>query len=135
MESFSPVPYNDKETDGNATIGYGHKLHDGPVTAKDLDDYKGGISRSDADRLFFRGDLDTAEGEIHRNVKVPLTQNQFDALVSLIYNAGGWAFYQSPLRKLLNEGDYNGVMRAIPGWKSRGISNRRHQEQALFGRR
>ena len=131
-EGLTCCVYND--TSNNATIGYGHKLHPGPATSKDLYDYKGGMSQTEAEKRF-QGDVSTAEGEIHRNVEVPFTQNQFDALVSFVFNAGTRTFYNSKLRGLLNEGDYFGAAKEFDSSRSGGNAGRRTQEQARFGSR
>ncbi|WP_392565695.1 lysozyme [Utexia brackfieldae] len=62
------------------TIGYGHTLN---VKRMDF------ISEQEADCLFMQ-DLYKVEQSIKKLVKVPLTQNQCDALCSFIFNVGGW---------------------------------------------
>ena len=53
-----------------------------------------------------RDEMRTHERDVERIVKVPLTQGQFDALVSLSYNIGSGALERSTLMKHLNAGDY-----------------------------
>lgn len=71
-------------------------------------------------------------------VKVPLTQGQFDALCSFIYNLGAWAFEGSTLLRKLNAGDYNGVGKEFHKWvyadgrKLPGLITRRRKEAELF---
>lgn len=111
------------------TIGYGH-------TGADV---RGGLTipLSEAERLLTR-DLRVAEGHVNDAVKVKLTQNQFDALVSFVYNVGGGAFRSSTLLKLLNAGDYEGAANQLPRWNKdngkvvKGLTNRRHEERELF---
>ena len=86
-----------KDGGGVWTIGYGH-------TGSDVREGLT-IPLSEAERLLTR-DLRVAEGHVNDAVKVKLTQNQFDALVSFTYNLGGGAFRSSTLLKLLNAGDY-----------------------------
>ena len=68
---------------------------------------------------------------------VPLTQNQFDALVSLTYNIGSGAFNNSTLLKL-NKGDYQGAADQFLVWNKadgkvmKGLVRRREAERALF---
>lgn len=114
------------------TIGYGH-------TGADV---RGGLTipLSEAERLLTR-DLRVAEGHVNDAVKVKLTQNQFDALVSFVYNVGGGAFRSSTLLKLLNAGDYEGAASQLPRWNKdngkvvNGLTNRRHEERDLFLRK
>ena len=92
--------------------------------------------------LFFDADEDLKkfENSIKKLVKVPLTQNQFDALVSLVYNIGSGNFYDSTIRRVinLNIGDIEEYRRAWMMWvKSRGkvlkgLVRRREAEFKLF---
>ncbi len=86
-------------------------------------------------------DLDEAEATINSRVTVPLTQPQFDALTSLVFNIGGGAFRKSTLLQKLNTGDYAGAAAEFPRWvKARGrilpgLVIRRAAERQLFERR
>jgi lysozyme len=111
------------------TIGYGHT---GP------DVYAGKtISLEEAKRLA-AVDIEEASGAVNSGVKVELTQNQFDALVSLTYNIGNTAFLRSTCLKKLNVGDYNGAAEALTWWNKDngkvipGLVNRRKAEKELF---
>lgn len=83
-------------------------------------------------------DLARFERAVSSSVKVPLTQNQFDALVSLTYNIGPGAFKHSTLLKLLNQGDYAGASQQFDVWIKaggqtvQGLVNRRAVEKAYF---
>jgi lysozyme len=87
-------------------------------------------------------DLRTAEGAVNRLVKVPLSQSQFDALVSFVFNTGTNAFANSTLLKKLNAGDYDSVPGELAKWNkitvkgrkvsNRGLSNRRAAEAGLW---
>ncbi len=83
-------------------------------------------------------DLKEFESTVNTGVKVPLTQNQYDALVSLSYNIGSGAFKGSTLLKKLNSGDYKGAADAFLSWvnaggkKVQGLVNRRQKERELF---
>ena len=121
-------------TAGIPTIGYGHT---GPeLTHKDVTDgfY---ITPARADELL-RKDLLTAEVAVARYTTVPLNQNQFDALVSLVFNIGTGAFQKSTLLKRLNAAAYNDaadqflVWRRAGGKVSLGLERRRQQERELF---
>lgn len=116
------------------TIGYGHT-----ATAREGME----IGPSEAERLL-RLDLREAEDVVNRRVEVDLKQNQFDALVSLVYNIGGGAFSNSALLRLLNSGDYVGAAEQLPRWNKitvagkkvadRGLTKRRARERAMFER-
>ena len=83
-------------------------------------------------------DLKEFESTVNTSVKVPLTQNQYDALVSLSYNIGSGAFKNSTLLKRLNSGDYKGAAEQFLAWnkvsgkKVQGLVNRREAERNLF---
>lgn len=78
------------------------------------------------------------EKVVSDNVKVPLTQNQFDALVSLSYNIGEGGFKSSTALKRINAGDYAGGAEAMKrfnksgGGVMQGLVNRRNDEVKLF---
>ena len=75
---------------------------------------------------------------VNSSVKVPINQNQFDALVSLAFNIGGPNFAGSTLVKKLNSGDPRGAADQFPRWKfadgkeMRGLVRRRAAERELF---
>lgn len=78
-------------------------------------------------------DLKIAEDCINKYVTVPLTQNQFDALVSFVFNIGVMAFRRSTVLKLLNEKLYDLVPNAMMMWdKPPEIVNRRKSEAEQF---
>ena len=85
-----------------------------------------------------RDDLEDAERCINKFVRVPLTQNEFDALVSLTFNIGCNAFSGSTLLKLLNSYDYDGAAAQFPRWDKQkgqplaGLTRRRKDEQRMF---
>ena len=78
--------YDDSQ--GFATIGYGHLIERKSIKDISLsNEYKNGISQEKADELFEK-DLEKFEDAVKRDVTVPLYQNEYDALVSLLYNCG-----------------------------------------------
>lgn len=88
---------------------------------------------------YFYNDLQRFVNIVNTLVKVSLTQNQFNAIVSFVYNVGATAFANSTLLKKLNAGDYQGASAQFPLWSysggkySQGLNNRRIKEQQLFG--
>lgn len=79
-------------------------------------------------------DVQKFEGALKQCVTVPLSQNEYDAYISLSYNIGSSAFCKSTLVKKLNAGDYDGACREILRWDRfkgqplRGLTLRREQE-------
>jgi lysozyme len=110
------------------TIGYGHTKTAKPGMR---------ITEGGAEALL-RHDLEWVESTINKNVKVPLTQNQYDALASFIYNVGAGAFRKSTLLRLLNQGDYTGAAGQFQRWNKaggkvlRGLTRRRQAEAEKF---
>lgn len=79
---------------GYPTIGYGHVV-------KRSEDFSAGIDAVQAEELL-RQDAVIAERAVLRLIKVPLTDGQFDALVSFTFNLGGGALQRSTLRRKVN---------------------------------
>lgn len=128
LEGFSSHVYNDIV--GNPTIGYGHKL-------LAFESYKT-ISQADAQKLLEQ-DVRFAETAVNKHVTTLLEQEQFDALVSFVYNVGETAFRKSKLLQLINNGDFKAASIEILKWNhaagepSVGLLNRRHIESlALY---
>ena len=113
---------------GAWTIGYGHTKDVQP------DDV---WSESHADHML-EVELEEFEGYINNNVTVALSQNQFDALVSWVYNLGPANLKASTMLKVLNSGDYEGVPAQIKRWNKaggkvlEGLIRRREAEALLF---
>jgi lysozyme len=90
-ESFSPVIYICPA--GKPTIGFGHVVLPGESFTR--------ITEAEALELL-RKDVAIAENCINQNVKALLSQDQFDALASLVFNIGIGAFMKSTLLRKLN---------------------------------
>lgn len=119
---------------GIPTIGYGHTK--GVALGMR-------ISQQQAED-FLEEDLVGPQREVERSVKVPLTDNQFGALVSFTFNLGEAAFRGSTLLKALNKGAYHEVPAQLMRWNKAkvngklqpvdGLSNRRAAEAGLWAR-
>jgi large repetitive protein len=132
-EGFMPRAYNDVAK--NATIGYGYKLHAGPSNA---DDKKLCWTKQLAlEHLAEK--IKEKENAVNLLVKVTLTPNQFDALVSFTYNEGEGSLKKSTLLKYLNNGNYSAAASEFNNWvyanggkKYDELVNRRKEEVDLF---
>ena len=122
------------------TVGYGstHDVHPGEP-----------ISQAEAESRLAE-DVSHAEVAVNAAVEVPLTQGEFDALVSIVFNVGPGLKGKkdgiiklkngepSTMLKLLNEGDYDGAANQFRRWDRAGgqvlsgLSKRRYAEFKLF---
>lgn len=115
------------------TIGYGHT---GPDVTPGMR-----ITEREAEALL-RRDLKSREDAVSRLVTVPLNQNEFDALVSFVYNVGAEAFRRSTALRRLNRGARLAAAEALTWWNKAtvggvlrevlGLTRRRAAEKALF---
>lgn len=122
-----------RDSAGLPTIGVGHLLTKDELTSGKLTidgEWHTGITAEVADALL-REDLMTAEEVVTVVVTVPLSQAQFDTLVSFVFNVGGSAFRKSTLVRLLNAGDYA----AVPGQLRRWIFSAGQRDRVLERRR
>jgi len=80
-----------------------------------------------------RHDLKWCEDAVATSVKVPLNQNQYDALYSLCFNIGANGFKSSTIVRLLNQGDYKSAAEHFMDWvRPSVLIPRRQKEKALF---
>jgi len=122
LEAYMPTP-NDVPT-----IGFGHtnsvQMGD-TCTEQDATDW-------------LRDDCAEAENCVNKHVRVPIAQNEFDALVSLAFNIGCGAFAGSTVLKLLNNHDFDGAAAQFPRWSKQngkelaGLVRRRLAEKEMF---
>lgn len=118
-----------KDSVGVLTIGYGST---GPHVTVGMT-----ITESQAETLL-KKDLSRFEKGVDDMVKVPLNQNQFDALVSFSFNLGLGNLKSSTLLRKLNSLDYAGAANEIPRWDKaggkilKGLTRRRLAEKELF---
>lgn len=118
-----------KDAVGLPTIGYGHLIKKGEVFTT--------ITQQQAEELLAK-DLKQFEEGISTSVKVALTQNQFDALVSFAFNLGMGNVNSSTLLRKLNAGDIQGAANEFVRWNKAsgrvlsGLTRRRLAEKELF---
>ena len=132
FEGFRAKPYACPA--GVATIGYGSTYYaDGkPVKLTDAP-----ITEAQAQELL-QATLAKYEACVNGAVKMPINQNQFDALVSFTYNVGCSAFRNSTLLRLLNQGYAPQAAAQFYRWTLgggkvlAGLVSRRAAERALF---
>jgi lysozyme len=126
FEGCRTVAYQDVV--GVWTIGYGHTI-----------DVKEGmtITQHQCD-VMLEVDIETYENYVNEQVDVSLTQNQFDALVSWVYNLGPTNLRNSTMLKVLNAGKYEEVPYQMKRWNRaggkvlKGLVVRREAEAELF---
>jgi len=107
-EGMITHPYNDSK--GFATIGVGHLLHKSKVTDADRRAWTR-FTKNDAKKLLMKDLKETFEPKIRALVKVPLSQNEYDAICSFAFNIGvGRGFPSSEFLKELNKGHYDGTL-------------------------
>lgn len=111
--------------DGRWTIGYGHTL-----TAREGAE----ITEPDAEALLLY-DLIGASHAVNEYVFAPLTQNEYDALVSFVFNIGVRAFRGSPTLRRLNEGRPLEAAMAMELWRKADLEGERIVIDALVRRR
>jgi len=129
-EGFHSVPYNDEA--GHCTVGIGRLLHKGKCNGTEAR-----LTREQGYRDLVEH-IRMVDAQLNRLVKVNLSQNELDALVSFSYNVGCGAVRGSKLLRLLNKGDKQGAADEFLNWtkrggkSSRGLRNRRIEERKMF---
>ena len=110
------------------TIGYGH--------TKDVK--RGDTCTQEQAAEWLSDDIDACEIAINRDVRIQLTQNEFDALVDFAFNLGIGALEHSTLWRRLDAGDFARAAAEFPLWDHaggktiEGLFERRMAEQELF---
>ncbi len=143
-ESFRANAYNDGEggKTGNCTIGYGHLIANKTCEEITLpEQFKNGITKAEAERLFNER-LVTFENAVKRDITVPLSQNEFDALVSLLFNTrptflndGGKGRGETKIKQHINAGRYHSgadEMADVTNGGVAGLVKRRKAEINMF---
>lgn len=130
FEGFSPIIYICPA--GYPTIGYGHLVRD-----HEQDRYQQGITEQEAEDLL-RRDVQGAERAVLRLIDVPLTDGQYDALVSFTFNLGAGALQRSTLRRKVNREQHVEVPKQLMRWvwaggrKLKGLIRRREAEALIY---
>ena len=95
------------------------------------------LSMEEVDDIL-KKDLARFEQGVSRLCPGPLTQGQFDALVSFSFNVGLGNLQKSTIRMKVNRGDFEGAAEGFLDWNKaggkvlKGLTNRRNDEKALF---
>ena len=127
-EGFRAEPYLCPA--GYWTIGYGHVIHDPK-------DYPYSLTNDEALELLSH-DVIKAESAVLRLISVPLTNGQFDALVSFTFNLGAGALQRSTLRRKVNRQDHIDIPAELMKWvwaggrKQKGLIIRRRTEGDFY---
>ena len=128
FEGCRLMPYQDSV--GVWTVGYGSTTDVQPGES---------ISAAEAEERL-RKDCADAEDCVNSTVSVPLTQHEFDALVSFVFNLGCGNFRKSTLLRKLLDSDYDGAAQEFRKWDKAGgqqlagLTRRRAAEANLFER-
>ena len=110
------------------TIGVGH--------TKGVE--KGDVITEEQADEYLRADLSEAEECVNRALTLPLTQGEFDACVSFVFNVGCGAFRGSTLLKRILDGDLDGARLELARWNKAGgqvlagLTARRKAEAEMF---
>lgn len=133
-EGFSAKPYMCPAN--YLTIGYGHVISQAEKQkTSDLQNFK--ITKQQAEEIL-QNDLIRFENSILNLITTKLNQNQFDALVSFVYNLGAGALQRSTLRQKINRGEHNQAAAEFMRWIYaggkilQGLINRRQAEANLY---
>jgi lysozyme len=111
------------------TIGFGH--------THGVTKHTPSVTKIEANALLAL-DVRRTEASVQRLTSATLNQNQFDALVSFVFNLGGGAYQRSTLRARINRGEYEAAAGEFMKWvyaagkKQRGLIARRAEEMTLF---
>jgi lysozyme len=120
-------PY--KDIAGLRTIGIGHLIKSG-------ENFPDGVSITREKALeILSNDVKLCEDSIKKNIKVPLTQNQFDALVSFGFNCGTGVYTNSGVSSAVNSGNFTAVPAKLEEWSKAKINGVSQTVQGLLNRR
>lgn len=138
LDQSSGMVYPYLDPVGIPTIGYGNTtdLNGNTVTMNTAP-----MTEQQCQQLLFNS-LQGYVAAVNSLVNVPVSQNQFDALVDFCYNAGQANLASSTLLRMLNAENYSGAAGQFPLWNKAhangqlvtlpGLTRRRAAEQSLF---
>ena len=133
FEGLSLKPY--KCSAGVPTIGYGSTYYENGIKVQMSD---APITGARAE-ILLKNVADRFAQKVANLIKKPVTQNQFNALVSFAFNVGSGALASSTLLKLVNENPNNALIsKEFLKWNKangktiQGLTNRRKKESALY---
>jgi lysozyme len=117
-----------RDVRGIWTIGIGHTAAAGPPKPQ-----SGMTLTQESMMALFAVDIVQYENAVNAAVKVPLTQHQFDACVSLCYNIGVNGFMGSTVVHMLNTNNIASAANAFRMWETPAVLKaRREAERAQF---
>ncbi|MEO3357228.1 lysozyme [Acinetobacter haemolyticus] len=131
FEGFRSTAYRD--TGGVWTIGFGTIRYPNGVKVKQGDT----CTRGQAE-LWLKNDCLWVDACLDKYVKVKVSQNQFDALASFVYNVGETQFIKSTMLSLINQNNLTAAANQFDRWifdngkRIQGLVNRRAKEKTLF---
>jgi lysozyme len=133
FEGLSLKPY--KCSAGVPTIGYGSTYYENGIKVQISDTPITGARAE----ILLKNVADRFAQKVANLIKKPITQNQFNALVSFAFNVGSGALSSSTLLKLVNENPNNAMIsKEFLKWNKaggkavQGLTNRRIKESALY---
>jgi lysozyme len=111
FEGFAPTPYNDPPGSTKYSIGFGHQIQPGEnLTRVTLDEAKALLAKDTAH----------AQDVVRSVITRPLTDAQFNALTSLVYNIGESAFRAGTIPTKVNAGDFARVAQTMQAYNKSG---------------
>ena len=132
FEGFRSKPY--KCSAGIPTIGYGSTFY---INGEKVSMNDSPISIELAEELLMNT-LNMFSAKVNNLIKVELNQNQYDAIISFVYNIGVGGFSKSTMLKLINSKDFTNASKQFIRWNKangkvvNGLTIRRKKEQELF---
>jgi lysozyme len=137
FEKWKPLPYNDAHI--YCTIGYGHLIVKKPCASsgEELKQFSRPLDLVIGLKLLDK-DTGIARLSVQRLVFVALSDEQFGALTSFVFNVGSQNFATSKLRKYINNQEFEGAVHEFGKWIKSGdqildgLITRRACEASLF---
>lgn len=132
LEGIVLKPYRDSV--GIPTIGIGSTYYEDGTKVKMTDK---AITKERAIQLA-KNVVKSFEQQVNKSILLPMTQNQFDAMVLLCYNIGESSFARSSVVRHFNKGNLQQAADSFLLWNKaggrvvRGLTNRRKKERELF---